>query len=230
MKIRIATALIICIVTFSKATSAQEFEYFGLSFFSTYGASTQFQTEWCKKENDTIVRQGAIRMTGDSVNYFTLTPEDDIEAKINYLDSLLRIEVYTIDLPDGFSDSLKKSMDLKARFQITDDEIDRFIQSDGTILIDTRIIRNIPAERSFSDGHPYWIVLQVKRPGQDTIKYGITGNFSDEVLVQNISGWIPFYLASKKYSYFYKMEDATEYFDDEYLESVVMRYISWTRD
>jgi len=74
------------------------------------------QNEWCKKENDTIVRQGAIRMTGGSVNYFTVTPEDDIEAKINYLDSLLRIEVYTIDLPDGFSDSLKKKHGSESSF------------------------------------------------------------------------------------------------------------------
>ena len=42
----------------------------------------------------------------------------------------------------GFTDSLKKAWIYKRnRFQITDDEIDRFIQSDGNILIiDTRII------------------------------------------------------------------------------------------
>ena len=73
-------ALIICIVTFSKATSAQEFDILVCLFFDLRCQLLNSRMNGAKGKH-TIVRQGAIRMTGDS-KLQTFDPEDDIEAKI----------------------------------------------------------------------------------------------------------------------------------------------------
>jgi hypothetical protein len=154
---------------------------------------------------------------------------NEIIISIDRLDSLFRLTEFKFTIKKSIIDSIKARNDRSNYNKIPLADINKFFSHGDTIILNLKEIKQEQFEGMVIDGFPYWFDLSIIRQNQDTIKYKFEGNFCDDVQTSNIKNWIPVYLAyrEKKFMETMPMED---YFTDKNLESVLRRFIIWTKE
>ncbi len=209
----------------------QDIEFYKFSVSTAFLPSCGSQSELYSKENNKIVRKATKRSWKHCkrIKNKHLPKDKNIEKAINLLDSLMRLEEYTIRVNPTLIDNIKSQNSKKQYFKITDKDVDDFFNKGDIVILKRSSVNQNFLEGIVIDGAPFWFELIFKRDGQDTLKYSFKGNFLDGVETSNILFWLPMYLTYKEYPIFGSIECFEEYFNDEQLESVLFRYISWTK-
>jgi hypothetical protein len=220
------TLIILIFFLFEFQTSAQEIEFYNLSFKADYLPSCVEKTEMFKKSNSQIVHEKFERNDDCMESNIVLENDSLIEKQINQLDSLFKLKEFTFLVANSFVDSLKARTIYKSIYKVTEKDIDAFFCRGDTITINLKKIR-IKKDKSFIfDGIHYKFELTLKRHNQDTLRYQFSGNLFDIVTQQNIKDWLPMYLIYRKFKLFTSIEFIDNYFLDSNLENYIYWYIS----
>lgn len=209
----------------------QKLDFYEFSVVTAYLPSCGSQSEIYLKVDNKVQRgSSAVHWKHCKKTKKRKLPKDEsIEKAIDLLDSLNRLEEFTFTINIGLIDSLKARHFWKKTYQITDQDIDNFFSRHDTVTLKLKVVKQEILEGIVIDGAPYWFDLKLKREGQDTVKYSFTGNFLDGVQTSNIGNWIPMYLTFKEYKLFDSIKLMDEYFNDKKLESILFRFITWTK-
>ncbi|KAF5047336.1 hypothetical protein DSECCO2_461440 [anaerobic digester metagenome] len=209
----------------------QSIEFYRFSLSTAYLPSCGSQSELYLKENNKTSRKATKRSWKHCkrIKRNNLPKDKSIEKAINLLDSLMRLEEYMFIVNPTLINTINSQDSKKNYFKITDKDIDDFFNKGDTVILKKNSIKQDFLEGMVIDGAPYWYELVFKRNGQDSIKYAFGGNFLDDVQTSNIIYWLPMYLTYKKYPFFGSIKLVEEYFNDEQLESVLFRFIAWTK-
>jgi hypothetical protein len=158
----------------------------------------------------------------------TLKNDLQIENTLNKLDSLFRLSEFKFTINKSIIDSIKAHNDRNKFYKIPLADIDKFFSHGDTVTLRLNDIKREDFEGTVIDGYPYFFELTIMRPNQDSIKYKFDGNFYDGVQTSNIKNWLPVYLAYGQSKFFDTMP-MEEYFTNKNLESVLIRFIEWTK-
>jgi hypothetical protein len=153
---------------------------------------------------------------------------EQIENSIIMLDSLFRLTEFKFTVNKSIIDSIKLRNDRNKFHKIPNADIDKFFSNGDTVTLRLQDIKPPMLEGSVIDGYAYFFYLSIKRPNQDSIKYEFNGNFYDGVQTSNIKNWLPIYLAYRQ-SKFLETMPMEKYFTNKNLESVLLRFIEWTK-
>ena len=151
-----------------------------------------------------------------------------IETTINQLDSLFRLTTFTFIIDKSIIDSIKVHNNQNKYHKISNADIEKFFSHHDTITLRLKDIQPEDFQSTVIDGFPYRFNLTFVRPNQKSISYKFEGNFYDGVQTSNIKNWLPIYLAYRQHNFFETMP-MEKYFTDKNSESVLLRFIEWTK-
>lgn len=154
-----------------------------------------------------------------------LKPDYQIENTIHNLDSLFHLTTFEFTINKSIIDSIKAR---NKYYKIPIADIDKFFSNGDTVTLNLSEIKQEAIEGVVIDGYPYFFDLTIVRPNQDSIIYKFNGNFYDGVQTSNIKNWLPLYLTYRQRKFFHTMP-MEKYFTDKNLESVLVRFIEWTK-
>jgi hypothetical protein len=216
---------------FPLITCGQTIDYYSFSANVAYLPSCGSQTEVYQKTDRRIKHSGTTISWKNCKRLFKskLTPDPKILEQINYLDSLFRLDEFTITVNTAMIDSLKKWTSWKNEFNVTNLDIDNFFSAGNKVTLKLKEIKAGYNEAILLDGAPFSINLTIKRPDQDTIKYVFTGTLDGSILSEEIKYWLPMYLAYQKSKMFNSISLVNNYYSDEKFAGILIRFIAWTR-
>ncbi len=157
-----------------------------------------------------------------------LVSDAHIENTILQMDSLFGLTVFTFRINPALIDTIKAENARNRYYKIPEADIDRFFSRGDTVRLDLKDIKPDSLEMTVIDGCPYFFKFEADRSKDTTIR-SFQGNFFDQVQTDNIKNWLPVYLAYRQHTFFTTMP-MKEYFTDENLKYVLIRFIEWTNN
>ncbi len=202
----------------------QSIEYFkllaGVSFLPSANA----------KGEEYIYKDGTLRhylyiYHGKKLKQQKLCKTKNIFNQITILDSLLNVDEFTIT-----TDTLMKNAiyGIKDKYDFYYKDIDTFFSNNNVITLKLKDIVPDPFESGPIDGRSFRIIFEIKKSGQDTIKYIFDDNIDSSPYIQpsKIKFWLPFYICYQNDPVFKKIH-FDKYFDRECLIRVIANFIKW---
>ncbi|RXF72386.1 hypothetical protein [Arcticibacter tournemirensis] len=228
-KVLIVSAILIF---YSFKSNAQVFDFYRAEVSVAYLPSYGRQSEVIEKVNNQISHRGILTIWKHKKSRKKkLKPNYLIEDQIRQLDSLFKVKSFTFKINSNLIDSLKQSTFWKDTYNITDQDIDSFFTRQDTVTLDINDIHisEVDLLSGVLDGIPYYIRIRYKRADKDTVDLAIEGNLYDGVNSLNIAHWLPFYLVNREHPIFSSIAGLNNYFGDERLQNILLRFISWKK-
>jgi hypothetical protein len=219
---------LIFFLTIIQASFGQTIDSYNFSLSGVYLPGGGGRNEIYSKRNGKLEHKSSESLHNGRHKKHTLKKDLQIENKINTLDSLFRLKEFKFTINKSIIDSIKAHNEQNKFYKIPLADIENFFSKGDTVTLKLNDIKREDFEGTVIDGYPYFFDLTIMRTNQDSIKYKFDGNFYDGVQTSNIKNWLPVYLAYKQGKFFETMP-MEAYFTDENLESVLIRFIEWTK-
>jgi len=138
------------------------------------------------------------------------------------------LTVFTFTINKALIDTIKAHNARARYYKISEVDIDRFFTHGDTVTLDLKDIKlDDSDEMTVIDGCPYFFKFEIDRLNDTTMR-SFQGNLFNQVDTNNIKNWLPVYVAYRQHAFLTTMP-MEEYFTDENLKYILMRFISWTK-
>jgi len=222
--------IILILCSKSIVVQGQQIECYELSM-SVLHSGYSMEKEWYSKiNNERVHRSNKILFDIDEKLIEKNRDKDSLEdTQIERIDSLFKLQQFKFTVSRSVIDSITNYVTFNNNIGITQHDIDNFFSNNNTVSLN---IDDIQREKLLFviDGTNFSIDLTIKRIGKDTLFYELyRGNLDDGVRAENIYKWIPTYLFIRENKVFDAFDWKDQYFSDENLQHVLMKFILWNK-